>query len=278
MILRRHFPGPALMQYVAFLWYYQDWRGDHTRERVLPDASFELVINLNDTTRKLFDRDGSDRYIGFKGGWLSGAHSRYIVIDAVPGTSMIGVHFKPGGIRPFVGPSAAEFQDYVVEMDQLWGGSARQLREQLVAGVSPEAKFEALEQFLVHRLARCGLDQSRRERMVWASRQLGRQRSVGAIGRTARVLGVSHKQFITQFREAVGLTPKVFCRIRRFQEALTALQDGRRVRWAEVACDCGYYDQSHLIREFQEFAGLNPSDYRNLSAEYASFVPVDGLR
>jgi AraC-like DNA-binding protein len=66
---------------------------------------------------------------------------------------------------------------------------------------------------------------------------------------------------IQLFREHVGLTPKLFCRVRRFRAALDRIENGIPVRWAELAADCGYFDQAHLIRDFRAFAGITPLKY-----------------
>jgi methylphosphotriester-DNA--protein-cysteine methyltransferase len=63
------------------------------------------------------------------------------------------------------------------------------------------------------------------------------------------------------FHEEVGLTPKQFARVRRFGWALRRLRKGSRVNWARLAVECGYYDQAHLIKDFQTFACVCPSAY-----------------
>ena len=73
----------------------------------------------------------------------------------------------------------------------------------------------------------------------------------------------------------MGLTPKLFCRIQRFQRVLSELSARRRVEWAEVAQSCGSYDHAHFVHDFQNFSGLNPSTYLHDQPEYANFVPVD---
>jgi AraC-like DNA-binding protein len=278
MILRRHIPAPPLDRFVEFFWYYADWDGAHPMERVLPDGTFELVINLRDESRRLFDREESSRYTTFRGGWLSGTHSQYIVIDTLPGASMIGAHFKPGGARPFLEPSAAEFQDQVIAFEAVWGGSARELRERLLAAPGPVAKFHHLEHFLAGQLRRSRTNQQRQTRIAWATSRFCQQPQLLTIGAVAAQLGISHKHFIEQFREQVGLTPKRFCRIRRFQQVLAQINSHRVINWAEVACACGYYDQPHFVNDFQAFAGLNPSAYRSLDEDYASFVPIGDER
>ena len=70
------------------------------------------------------------------------------------------------------------------------------------------------------------------------------------------------KRFIRHFEKVVGITPKRFARVRRFGRVLESVELGRPVRWSAVAASCGYFDQAHLIHDFQEFAGMNPTLYR----------------
>src|SRR6267378_1293981 len=92
----RHVPGLPLRLFVEFFWCYDSWYPDHAMENCLPDGSFELIINLQEQPRKLFDREDISRHRAFRRAWLPGTHSGYIVIDALPASSMMGVHFKPG--------------------------------------------------------------------------------------------------------------------------------------------------------------------------------------
>src|ERR1041385_5269433 len=107
MSIHRRIPSAPLNQYIAFLWYYVDLFPDHDREHVLPDGTFELMINLEGRPRKLFDRANLSRHRSFRRGWVSGAHKEYLVIDALPASSMIGAHFKPGGPTGLLGLPAS---------------------------------------------------------------------------------------------------------------------------------------------------------------------------
>jgi AraC-like DNA-binding protein len=88
-------------------------------------------------------------------------------------------------------------------------------------------------------------------------------------------LGTSHKHFIERFWRDVGLTPKRFCRVRRFQMVLEALAQKRLVDWGDLACACGYFDQAHFIHDFKAFSGLTPTAYLDRRGEYLNFVPAD---
>ena len=261
MSIYRHIPRPPLGQHIEWLWYYSNFQPDHDREHVLPDGTFDLIINLEDRPRKLFDRACAGQFHSFKRGWLSGAQAEFLIIDALPDSTMIGAHFKPGGAARFLGLPAGELCRQVVELDALWGSGIWEWRERLLAAPGPQAKFEVFEQMLRQRLA-AGDAKVRGNRGVsWAISEFVREPHLQSIAAVSHDLGVSHKQFIEQFRREVGLTPKLFCRVRRFQEVLGLIRSQKSVNWADVACSCGYFDQAHFVNDFIAFAGLNPSDY-----------------
>lgn len=86
MLFRQHVPREPLARYVDWLWFYADLFPPHRREHVLPDGTFQLIIDLRDEPRRLFDRGGDNRETLFRRAWISGAHSQYIIIDALPGS------------------------------------------------------------------------------------------------------------------------------------------------------------------------------------------------
>jgi transcriptional regulator GlxA family with amidase domain len=76
-------------------------------------------------------------------------------------------------------------------------------------------------------------------------------------------VGLSQRRFIQLFTAEVGLTPKLYSRVRRFQRARELVRDATEPNWAALAVACGFFDQSHLIRDFEEFCGLSPVTYVN---------------
>jgi AraC-like DNA-binding protein len=274
MIFHRYIPGPPLGEFIEWFWYYDDFYPLHRREHVLPDGTFELIIELRDQPRRLFNRNDSNRHESFRRGWFSGSHSEYIVIDALPNSSMIGAHFRPGGVTPFLGLPADELRDRVCELDAFWGRSAWDLRDHLLAATSPHAKFQCLEQFLVDRLRRSESAVYRRARVTWAVQRFLHEPHGITISDVVGETGISHKHFINEFRRHVGLTPKLFCRIQRFRQVLTEISHRRTVDWADVAFSCGYFDQAHFVHDFQAFAGLNPTAYLRYQPGDPRFVPV----
>jgi AraC-like DNA-binding protein len=87
-------------------------------------------------------------------------------------------------------------------------------------------------------------------------------------------VGLSQRRFIELFNEQVGLTPKVFCRVRRFQHAIRRAHRNRAINWSELAVDCGYFDQAHLIHDFQAFSGLTPAAWAAQRTNHLNHVPI----
>jgi AraC-like DNA-binding protein len=96
-------------------------------------------------------------------------------------------------------------------------------------------------------------------------------RSIAAV--TDRT-GFSARRFIDLFEREVGLTPKLFCRVRRFQKVLQTIQSGCAIDWAGIALNCGYYDQAHFIHDFRAFSGINPSTYLAAHTPHLNHVPI----
>ena len=273
MIIATHVPRPPLNQFVERLWFHEGLNCNHRLERVLPDGSMELIINLRDEDRHVFDPVTHRPRQAYHRSWLSGPHSEFIVIDTAPNASMIGVHFKPSGASSFFGLPLSELQNSVVDLEIFWNGAARNLRDQLLEAPNPTAKFRILEDAL---LARWRCSAFRHRAVLHALDSFARDPQGITIGKVTAEIGLSARRFIEVFREQVGMTPKIFCRLRRFQHALEEIQHSREVRWADIATECGYYDQAHFINDFKEFCGVTPSDYLEERPEYPSFLPIRG--
>jgi AraC-like DNA-binding protein len=257
MIYRRYVPRPPLSDFVELLWLFERAAPAHDSERVLPTGTVELVINLGERTAGGFDA------------LVAGPHSRFFVIDTNGPTSVMGAHFKPGGAFAFLGLPVDELCNLHVPLEALWGRRAHELRERLLATTGgPEARLELLERLLLSFFAR---REAHHAAVGHALAAFGRGpcRIAGVVDQT----GLSPRRFIRLFRDEVGLTPKSFCRVRRFQNAVLALHGAHEVDLARTALACGYYDQSHMVHDFRDFAGLSPTSYLSRDVMHMNHVP-----
>ena len=267
----RHVPGPPLSDFVALLWMYEGYHQPHEKERLLPDGSMELVINLNEDMTRVYDPHHTERFQTLRGPVVVGAHSEFFVIDTAEQHTVAGIHFKPGGAFPFLDLPASELQNTLVSLEDLWGTPAGQLRERLLEAATPPAKLRVLEQVL---LARAAQRLQRHPAVAFALHEFYGLPHTRTIADVTAQIGLSAKRFIQVFSGEVGLTPKLFCRVRRFQRVLRRIGNGRAVEWAAVAADCGYFDQAHFIHDFRAFSGINPSTYIVHCTEHLNHVPL----
>jgi AraC-like DNA-binding protein len=240
-----HFrPGPPLAEFVDFLWISEGYVQPHARERLLPTGRMELVFTL--------DADGRAASA------VVGARSECLVLDTSRPFSVIGVHFRPGGGAPFFGVPGGELHNRHVTLDLVWGAYAASVRDRLWEAETPERRFRILEQALLER-AHGRFD--RHPGVRYALGLFDRSNGTRPVGDVVERIGLSPRRFVELFRSEVGLSPKVFCRIRRFSEALRRIEHLTDVDWVDVALSCGYFDQAHFNHDFRAFSGLSPSNY-----------------
>jgi AraC-like DNA-binding protein len=258
MSYRSYTPAPPLGDFVDRFWHYDGYAPSHRRERILPSGTVELVINRGDDEVRIYHPAQPEHCKRFSGALVSGAYRGSFVIDSEQQASIMGVHFKPGGAFPFLGPPAGELVDAHVDLETLWGPSAVELRERLCAAATPEERFRLLEAALAAHLFR-PLEHHGAVSMALAA--FGRTDAGAKVRDVARRVGLSQRRFIQVFTAEVGLTPKLFCRVQRFQRARALVRRANAPDWARLAAAAGYFDQSHLIRDFRAFSGLSPTEY-----------------
>lgn len=271
MIHKLHFPPPPLSQFVENMWLVEGFAADYTREKILPDGAIELIIDLDTQPKTIFEAEASERFRTVKKAWISGERTRYIVIGAARNQSMVGIRFRPGGAYPFFGFPISELSESVTELELIWGSLVDEIRNQLLEIESPEARLPRLESFLLGQAKR-SLEANRL--IAFAVHQLQHSPQFLAIRDLANTIGITQKHLITQFEKVVGLRPKSFARVCKFQKVINLVERQNQIEWAAIASDCGYYDQAHFIHEFQAFSGLNPSTYLTQRGEYVNFIPI----
>jgi AraC-like DNA-binding protein len=268
MIQRMYQPAPPLATIVDAVWYYDGYAPPHRLEHVLPDGSMQLIIHLRGEPLRVYDRDGAPRLV--HGPLVCGPRARYCLVDTAQQGALVGIHVRPGGAAALLGLPASELHDADLPLEALWGAAAWELQERIVEAPTPEARLELLEAALVRRIT--GAPDPA---VAYAVRAFTASPRAASVADVTAAIGLSHRHFIHVFREAIGLTPKTYCRVRRFQAALRAIARGERVEWAVLAAQSGYYDQAHFVHDFRAFAGLTPSHYLARRGAYSNHVPLD---
>ena len=132
-------------------------------------------------------------------------------------------------------------------------------------------KFHILEQFLMGVVAN---PLSHHPAVAFAMKEFQKDPGLMSSASMAERVGFSQRHFIQIFRNEVGITPKLFCRVERFQQVIRKVALQTSVDWADVALSCGYFDQSHFNHDFREFSGLSPTEYLELRTDHLSHVQI----
>jgi AraC-like DNA-binding protein len=174
---------------------------------------------------------------------------------------MVGAYFRPARVAPFLRVPISDLTDQAIAMDEVWGTSG----SRLVSELCELDEARRLDRFESALLARLGIGRQRTGAIDvegLAASVLQRQGRV-TVEALARAAGVSRQHLSREFRECIGIPPKLYCQLARFQSGL--VYAGRRgdVDWADAAIDLGYADQSHMIAEFRRFSGLTPQTLAN---------------
>jgi AraC-like DNA-binding protein len=251
-----HRPGPPLDRFVEQLWYWEGIPPAHAKDRMMPRGTSGLMINLLEDETRLYTGADDDVVQRLRGAVLVGAYARYFVIDTREQRANVGVAFRPGGTWPFFDPAGDELQNEHVSLRDLWGSAGETLRERILAAPTPRDKLRLLEAEL---LARAIRPLQRRAEVDFALDRLAVPPADYSIAMLSEHVGLSARRFTRLFTLEVGLTPKLYSRVRRFQRVMQAM-DGQENDWTEVAQRCGYFDQSHLIRECRALSGFTPTE------------------
>jgi AraC-like DNA-binding protein len=257
MSLHFFHPGPPLARFVQSFWLRQTGAHLHVRSRGLPTGNAQLVIDLSGAGLPVPASSPPGSAPTLARALFNGADTRYLLDEGGYPVHYMGVDFTPGGAYPFVGPPAGELRDAHLPLETLWGRCAvEELCERLRRAQTPAERCQILEAVLLAQLAH-PLDHH--PAVTLALRAFATAPRGPLIAQVADHLALSRARFIALFRDEVGLSPKQFCRVRRFYHVLKRVRGEERPNWAQLALACGYYDQAHLCHDFQRFAGVSPA-------------------
>jgi AraC-like DNA-binding protein len=173
--------------------------------------------------------------------------------------SMIGAYFRAGGLAAFTSVSAHELTDRAVRVEDVWGPAAASAAVRL-AEANEAVRIDVLESLLIGHL---GDPRRPRASVDVPALAASIEHSAGhvTVGQAAHAAGISRQHLTRLFRERVGITPKLYARLARFQSGFAYAGSGMTNGGACAAAALGYADQSHWIAEFREFSGLTPGGF-----------------
>jgi AraC-like DNA-binding protein len=228
-------PPPQLAESVECFWTMES--EESFPYRVLPDGCADIIFT---------------RHSGKASLTVVGTMTRFADFQIPPRQLLVGVRFRPGMWREHFGVPSPEITDGLLSLEELWGAPGRALLRQMADADSPLRCAELLGRALRLSPARTPVQRA----LAWMESNPG----CVSFDHIAFQTGLSLRQFRRVCREQTGVSPKLLARVLRFRKALGQVR-AQAGEHAGLAADCGYFDQSHFIAEFQHFAGQTPAAY-----------------
>ena len=267
--LARRRPDPGLGPQVIAYTGYVETQGPVVRRREVASTVVPVIVNFGPDFR-LLDRDDADARGRCHGSFVAGLHDTWTLVESTGRSRCLQIDFTPPGASRFLGLPIAELAGQVVDLTDILGREIASLVEQLRDMPDWDARFRLVDRYLARRMDHAP-EPALVSDHVWM--RLGGHSDGIRIAGIADELGCSHKHLISRFREAFGMTPKTVARLLRFEKAV-GLIESRTPTLADIAVDCGYYDQAHFHRDFRQFAGCTPTALRDRMVPEGGVIEV----
>jgi AraC-like DNA-binding protein len=263
----QHKPSAPLDDYIENMVYYKELTENGNYTRAMPDGVVQLVIHLDEHNRILTSQNSD---LVLRKAFITGIQRQQTTYKSVINASAISIRFKAGGLYAFTNIPQTEMANLFLEADLIFGSSVLLLREEILNCKDPKTIFLKIENFFVCKLIRSN---STNATINYITQNLN-----SSIPQLVEKIGYSQKHIIHLFKKHVGFSPKYFQRIHRFNKVLWDIHSASTIDWQDIVHKNEYFDQSHFIKEFNHFSGMNPQSYHSANCAFPIFVPLSKVR
>lgn len=267
MFYRTYEPTETLEPFVDCIWVLEApaAAGEVEPEIVLPDGRTELIVHFGDAFRKAErDAEGAETYVEQARVLVGGQLTERIHLKPTGRIGCISVRFLPAGAARFFDLPYEDLVDRVVDFAGFEPDVARKMHDGIRDAASHDDRVAVMQRTLTQLLKR----ESEEDIYVrQACRYIMKSEGEYSVQELVKLIGFSERQLERKFKKQVGLTPKILSRIMRFQKFIALTKASKSLTLSDAALSCGYYDQSHFIRDFTKFSGVSPVTYLNSSHE-----------
>lgn len=245
-------PDRNLAKYVECYWYaFSDRPPFRDRESLIPDGTIECMFNFGDHYSQIID----DTRQTVKGAHVIGIRKRSLTISQTGRQHFFCIRFKPGGTYPFFGVPAHLFANSFHGMIDLFGKDIAGLEERLYEAKDNTERIAITDRYLLKKFKGDIYEVKFAEKIVPALL------AAGNIKQVLSDFNVTHKTLERRFERVLGLSPRELIKIKRFNRAVHTMYSCQYESLTNIGYACGYYDQSHFIREFKQLTGYAPRDF-----------------
>ena len=251
-------PCALLRPYVRSLVGFDEWLPRRESRRQFPEPFVVLIIEFGPPLRVTLggDERSAARH---SGGFAVGLGDQFAITEQDGRQRGVQVDLTATGARRLIGMPMSEIAGRIVALRDLLPAVGRNLADRLDAATDWASRLDLVEAILLRRILGARVDTAR---VDWAVARIESSGGTLDVGSLALELGHSHKHLIALFHDQVGIAPKRFANLVRFERVMRAARANTALRWAELAMTHGYSDQAHLAREMRRFTGVTPTEAR----------------
>ena len=272
MITQLLLPQYPLNHFIDHLYYYAGFNPAHAIDRFLPDGQIQLIIDFTETPKHIYHNETLKEIQSCSRAWFSGFRTKPITIPSGRESEMMIIQFKSGRVLPFVDSPLWVLKNMVVDAEQVLKIPILELREKVQHCLSASQKLEIVATEFLRFYQNQFIDNPFIDYSIQEIHQSPNQTVLKDL---SQKVGYSQKHIIKMFKDHVGVTPKEYLKVIRFQKAIQEIEANHEINWTSLALDCGFYDQSHFISDFKDFSGYKPSTYVNLRGDQLNYIPLE---
>lgn len=261
MEYQRITPSPRLSKFVAWYWCAESSDAEPKKQKIIPDGYPEFVFHYGQPFR-IFLRD---QWHSQGPALLGGQMQQYFYLENTGRSGIFGITFHPTALTHLFLLDMQAFTDRVVTLHEVLGSSFT-LSDKIIGAASTSERIAMVEEYLGQLIP----EQPGEHPVDLALRILRERQGLISMDELSDQLFLGNRQIQRLFQRYVGVPPKFYARIIRFNAVFGMIKKGD-VSWADVVHASGYFDQSHFIRNFKEFTGEDPTAYEFIKPTLTNF-------
>ncbi len=261
-------PSLFLNTFVKQYWAIESCipQGVEHMQRIIPNGLSELIYYFNDKP------ESTDKNICISARTVvTGQLSKHYDLKVTGNLSMFSIVFQPFALSAFIGFPSSEFLNKAIPIRFLFKGSVNELEDRLALAKSFYQRINIVETFLQNLLHKRSKYQFYLSRIKHSIQLINQTKGMVNIDKLADEACFGRKQFERAFLETVGISPKQFLKVIRFQNAIHEKAISNQLNMTALTYKCGYYDQSHMTNDFQKFSGLSPKKFFDEYQAYSDY-------
>lgn len=255
MLYREYKPSLILAPFVVRYWFVET-TADLDKELCLPDGQIKMYISLGE--KRPIYRDLEGREINWKDGVGGHPSEQSCYVELPKGLNFMGVTLTPSFFHSITSIPITELNDSVTDFEAVWGKKGGDLRSRIFSCVSDEERIAVMNAFFEKAHSKLCTSSCF---IRFSEDMISKCRGNISIKNLLEFGNVSERTFERKFRTAVGMTPKYFARVLRFNKVCQLKDSNPHLTWHDIIYECGYYDQNHFIKDFKSFTGKAPTSF-----------------